>query len=358
MSVVASRLVRRTLLPSIPYFLLVTFVLFAFVVPSSGAEAQKPAIDLRQHPTDRKTLIDVSVGLFLTNLIAIDETRETFEVSGYLIAKWRDPRLQQSGGGPSRTFKLDELWTPTIESENSISHKANSYDLEADSNGWVTYTEHFDAVLSTALNLRAFPFDKQVLRFEYQPFLSFVPEFRFASEALPENGISPGKYAQLAAWGVSGLRYTTDETNYTRRGGESNRAIFEVSVQRRRGFYVWKVIIPLLIMTLLPTVVFWIDVKDIDWMLKIPMTMLLATVAFEFVVSRDLPKIGYLTLLDAVFLLSMFFYSIGSAEITLVYRLQATGRRPSAERLHAAGRWAYPGAYLIALALLAAYFLR
>jgi hypothetical protein len=105
-------------------------------------------------------------------------------------------------------------------------------------------------------------------------------------------------------------------------------------------------------------VVFWVDVKEFDWMLKIPMTMLLATVAFEFVGSRDLPRIGYLTLLDAVFLLSLIFYSICSVEITAVFLMQRSGRRPEAERLHATGRWAYPAGYLAMLALFAAYFLR
>jgi hypothetical protein len=80
-----------------------------------------------------------------------------------------------------------------------------------------------------------------------------------------------------------------------------------VIVKRRANFYVWKVFVPLLIMTLIPKVVFWIDVKEFDWMLKVPMTMLLAMVPFEFVVSRDLPLIGYVTLLDAVFLAGFIF---------------------------------------------------
>jgi hypothetical protein len=48
--------------------------------------------------------------------------------------------------------------------------------------------------------------------------------------------------------------------------------------KRRSGFYVWKVFVPLLIMTMIPAVVFWIDVKEFDWMLKVPMTMLLSMV--------------------------------------------------------------------------------
>jgi len=110
-------------------------------------------------------------------------------------------------------------------------------------------------------------------------------------------------------------------------------------------------------MTLIPAVVFWIDAKEFDWMLKIPMTMLLATVAFEFVVARDLPKIGYMTLLDAIFLASYVFFALCIAEILYVYVLQRDGRRSRADRLHKAARWAYPLSYFAVLALLSVYFL-
>ena len=100
--------------------------------------ASANAMDLRQHPTGGKTPVKVAVGLYITNFIAIDETRETFEVGGYLTAKWVDPRLAlpaaQASAAP-RTFRLDELWTPSIESANSITHRSTQYYLAADSAG-------------------------------------------------------------------------------------------------------------------------------------------------------------------------------------------------------------------------------
>jgi Neurotransmitter-gated ion-channel ligand binding domain len=348
-----SKLLRKYVLL---LFAMTTFCGVGLPVASVGAE--KAAVDLRQHPTGGKTPVEVSVGLYLTNLVAIDESRETVEVTGYLFGKWRDPRLEgHSADGSRRSFKVEELWTPAIEGENSVSHKMSSYSLEADSKGWVTYTEQFDGVLSTAYSLEAFPFDTQVLRFEYQPFLAANSEFRFAAQALSTSGISRGKYTQLAAWQVKELGYSREEAKDSPQGGETERAVFSVVVTRRWGFYLWKVFIPLLIMALIPMVVFWIDVKEFDWLLKIPMTMLLSTVAFEFVVARDLPKIGYVTLLDAVFLTSLIFYSICIAEIATVFLLQRGGRRPLAERVHKAGRWAYPAAYFSALILLAVCFL-
>ena len=63
--------------------------------------------------------------------------------------------------------------------------------------------------------------------------------------------------------------------------------------------------------TMIPVVVFWIDAKEFDWILKIPMTMLLSMIAFQFAVTRDLPRVGYVTFLDAVFLASFIFCFLG-----------------------------------------------
>jgi hypothetical protein len=115
--------------------------------------------------------------------------------------------------------------------------------------------------------------------------------------------------------------------------------------------------VPLLLMTLIPGVIFWIDVSQFDWVLKIPMTMLLAMVALEFTIARDLPRIGYITLLDAAFLASFAFCFLCIVEITLVFLLQLRGRRELAVKLHRAGKWAYPLSYFCLLGLLSICFL-
>lgn len=147
----------------------------AKIVPKKSVE------DLHRSSTDGKAPVDVAVGLYITNFVAIDETRETFEVGGFLTAQWRDPRLalppDQANSGSNepetpRTLNPEEVWGPAIEGANTISHATNQASLEADRNGIVTYRERFEAVYSNAYQLRKFPFDTQVLRFEFQPFLS------------------------------------------------------------------------------------------------------------------------------------------------------------------------------------------
>jgi Neurotransmitter-gated ion-channel ligand binding domain len=325
----------------------------------------KPGIDLHKHPADGKSPVEVSVGLYITNLVAIDENRETFEVSGYLIGKWRDARLalpadQASSNANAkslRSFRLEDIWAPAIEAANSISHKTNQYFLEADRDGMVTYVERFDGVLSNAFDLRKFPFDTQVLRFDFQPFLSAASEIQFAPQALPSTGISPAESTGLAAWRTRDVRYTAEKLTADNFVPETREALFQIVIERRSGFYLWKIFLPMLMMAMVPAVVFWIDVKEFDWQLKIPMTMLLSMVAFEFAIARDLPRIGYITFLDAVVLTSFAFCFICILEIATVFLMHQRGRRATALKFHSAGRWAYPLAYCGVLLVLAVSFL-
>lgn len=340
-------------------------LLMSVVTPAyaaSGKAAMKPDTDLRQHPTGGKTPVDVAVGLYVTNFVGIDETRESFEVGGYLTAKWTDPRLSlpadaASDAPATRTFRMNQLWTPSIESANSISHSTSQSLLSADRNGLVTYIERFDANLSSDFDLRKFPFDTQDLRFQFHPFLSGASEIRFAAQPLPSTGISPEQHTELAAWHIEDIHYKTEKIVEDREIPPTSGADFQIVVKRRSGFYVWKIFVPLLMLTMIPMVVFWIDVSQFDWILKIPMTMLLSMVAFEFTIARDLPRVGYLTFLDAVFLASFTFCFLCIFEIAAVFLLQQHGRRPLAVNLHTKGKWAYPLAYFALISVLAIGFL-
>jgi len=128
-------------------------------------------------------------------------------------------------------------------------------------------------------------------------------------------------------------------------------------MKRRSGFYIWKIIVPLMMLALVPSVVFWVDAEMFDWLLKIPMTMMLSMVAFEFTIARDLPRIGYVSFLDAIFLASFTLCFLCIFEILGVFLLQKNGKRELAVKLHSVGRWAYPLTYLIVIGLLAVGFL-
>ena len=70
--------------------LAVLWVLVFATTPALAAplKAAKPGVDLRQHPTGGTTPVEVGVGLYITNFVGIDETRENFEVGGSRRNGW------------------------------------------------------------------------------------------------------------------------------------------------------------------------------------------------------------------------------------------------------------------------------
>jgi hypothetical protein len=112
----------------------------------------------------------------------------------------------------------------------------------------------------------------------------------------------------------------------------------------------------MIVMAIIPWSIFWVDPKEFDWQMKIPIAVMLALVAFEFAVSRDLPRIPYITFLDAVFLTCFLFVFASIVEIVVVHALLKADCSLLAARVHWHARWAVPLAFLCTLAILIPIF--
>ena len=81
-------------------------VVLAVLCVSAMARAQQAGIQvdtgLLSPPLADHKPVNVKVGLFLTDLIDVDEVKEVFNISGYLFMTWKDPRLKFSRGGGRR----------------------------------------------------------------------------------------------------------------------------------------------------------------------------------------------------------------------------------------------------------------
>jgi hypothetical protein len=73
--------------------------------------------------------------------VSLDESRETFELGGDLMAKSNDPRLRfrQRVVGPRPTLRMQSA--RFVKTSYPVSHRARTSSLKADANGDVTVTE-------------------------------------------------------------------------------------------------------------------------------------------------------------------------------------------------------------------------
>ena len=134
------------------------------------------------------------------------------------------------------------------------------------------------------------------------------------------------------------------------------RAVFQIHIRRHSGFYVWKIFLPMILLAAIPWSAFWYDVDDFAGKMSIPLGIVLSLVAFQFSIARDLPRVGYITFLDAVFLTSFVFAFLCIVEVTLVYVLRSREKSAYADKMRRTARWAFPAAYALLLLLLIVTF--
>ena len=60
--------------------------------------------------------------------------------------------------------------------------------------------------------------------------------------------------------------------------------------------------------------VFWLNPKYLEGRLTVGVVCLLSLIAYNFVVDKDIPKLGYLTIMDYIILVSCLFWNINCAK--------------------------------------------
>ena len=145
-----------------------------FSLPSARAiESGMP------NPPSKPTI--VKCGLFILDIVDIDDVNETFEAEIAIVATWKDPRLAfdpEVEGTEKKIFQgefqFNELftgWWPQLVIINQIGRgDTNAIKISVLPDGEVTYLEQRNVRLETPMALYDYPFDTQNLRAFMIPF--------------------------------------------------------------------------------------------------------------------------------------------------------------------------------------------
>jgi len=311
-------------------------------------------------PLGRNGRVDVKIGLYVTNLIAVDEVRERFSISGYLYASWKDPRLAfnvEDGDAAEKDYQPGRLWIPNLVIANRIaSHDKVGTTIRVRPDGTVDYLEALEAELSTPFELRRFPFDREALEVLVQPFLDQRAELNLIPEST-HTGVSSEPWTGLSQWNLLGVTASSERPQIGTTADRIPEVEFRLALKRRSAYYMWRIGLPLLVIVLVSYCALWVTTFDHFAQITVALSAILTMIAFLFVISASLPRIPYLTYLDAFYLTCFVFSFLTLTELVLVHRLLEAKRNVAAQRVRRHSRWAYPLLFvLVNLALAARFF--
>jgi len=341
-------------------------IVAAMLWPAESRAAQTPtgiATDpVLQPPPYNGHPLDIDIGLHVVNLASINEVSEQFQLDAYMFERWIDKRLAYTPQGPQdnlRNYAFGQIWIPQLEMINAASpRERREISITVSPDGTVRYAERLVVTLSSSFHLRRFPFDRQQLLVIIHPFLADGPRLRFK---LDNNSTWTASeftsFSSLAQWHLTGLRsQLLDAATY---GGMTvPEARFQIDVTRRSSFYLWKVFIPLLLMVFLSWAVFWIEANDLSNQIQVAVTTILTVIAFAFAISATMPRLPYLTYIDAFFLECYIYVFLAVVELMTVHVTHRSEvRRDLGLRIRKYSRWLIPASFVVTNAIIAMHFL-
>ena len=214
------------------------------------------------------------------------------------------------------------------------------------SSGTITYRERFTTTLQAPdFDFQNYPFDRQL--FKVRVDLDVPTEF-FAFKEIDNPAEPLGDELGEEEWTVIKHYSTIEEIPF---GDNLKKSRFTrtLEVKRHLNFYLFRIFLPLFLIISISWVIFFL--KDYGRQLEVASGNLLVFVAFNFAISNDLPRLGYLTLLDRIIITS--FGCAAVVVLISVYqkRLEANGRMELADRIDTIVLTCYPLIYIAMIGL-------
>ena len=287
---------------------------------------------------------EVQVQVVLLDLDDISAADQSFVANFYFAVRWQDAKLAHQGPG-TLARPLGEVWHPSLQFTNQQKLFPSFPELaEITPDGEVFYRQRVWGNFSQPMELKEFPFDRQT--FEIRMVASgYTPaQVRFVADRKYSSGLSP-RLSQ-PDWTI--LQWKLDLTPYGFFEGDVQDASFALVFDgvRKVGFFIWKIILPLVLIVAMSWLVFWIDPEQAGTQIGVSMTSMLTLIAYRFMIGRELPNISYLTRMDYFILGSTLLVFASLVQAALTARLAQGKRIQTAQGVDRWCRVVFPALFL------------
>jgi Neurotransmitter-gated ion-channel ligand binding domain len=339
---------------------LLCFTRMAAAAPTTGSQSAPPRAGSNKTfllgPPKQAGPVVVHARFDFYDVNEINDELETFDFTGVLTLKWKDPRQAfdpAAAGVDEKIFQGDyqfnELatgWYPQVVLVNESGlYETNGVMLRVQPDGTSTLIETLNATAEVEFNMSKFPFDKHRLDAIFE-ILGYGKDEVVLETERYEAG-PPISEFRVPQWIITGVSESVGDrsTSYAGRLGVSSAFVASVDAMRMPFFVVRLVAFPLIVIVLLSFTVFWMDRSSLGDRISVSFIGILTGVAYILVTSDQLPHISYVTLMHGFLNLS-FLTMCATVVINLVVgALDKQGKLELGDRIDRICRWAFPLAY-------------
>ncbi len=175
----------------------------------------------------------------------------------------------------------------------------------------LTYKSKSVYKIKNKFNLQNFPFDKQTLKIFLRQDENSIDEDRFLVSSYTMRKAEEFKdLNSIQGWNITNVEMNYKIYNHLLKEEYFDGFELVFEIERKSRYYVFKIIMPIILILIVCWSAVWIKPKDLESKLTITIVCLLSLIAYNFVIDKDLPKLEYLTVMDYIILISYIYATI------------------------------------------------
>ncbi|CAH1252015.1 CHRNA7 [Branchiostoma lanceolatum] len=283
---------------------------------------------------ESETAVTVAIDLSLAQINRVDAKNQQIVTNLWMRLYWKDEYLKwnESAYHDATTIRIpsSDIWTPDIVLYNRIEGDETSdipnTNAIITSSGDVTWLYPITMLSSCKMNVYTFPYDEQecILQFgswTYDGFKVNVTNRNAKGDT--------GSFILNEQWDLVDIVARRNELVYACCPEPYPDVSFYISMRRKSLYYLFYVIGPCAMMTVMGLLVFLMP-SDCGEKLSVGITMLLSLVVFAQFIAESLPATSrYIPLIGQFFGISVFIVAISSAITVLVLNIHFRGPKPT-----------------------------
>jgi hypothetical protein len=303
-------------------------------------------LQLSANQTDDKssgtTKMEVFVGIVIVDILKIDDANQSIILDFVVRMEWNDFSLRGKVE-TAQPILLSEIWSPDVQlaqEKNLIRKRKEIGTLNPD--GTVSFRQRYQGELSMFIDYSNFPFDDHL--FSIDVVAPFTDKIIFVNDTNLSGQVDK---LSIQDWNIYDGELIVKPYNFISYKFEA--FAYQFRAKRHLGYYIWKVMVPLIIVVLMSWTVFWIDPVKIEAQLAVAATAMLTVIAYQFTLSNMLPKISYFTQLDYFIVGSNILVFLALLEAVISSAIARENREKLARKFDQYSRYIFPLFYIIVL---------
>eukprot|EP01050_Picozoa_sp_SAG11_P004525 SAG11_NODE_291_length_11180_cov_102.040155_16_plen_398_part_00 len=280
----------------------------------------------------------VDFRIVLKKISAVDTVTGTAFIDITFYFHWTDSRLAD---WPEDAELPPRLWGPNFRLANSLGDMQEldvGFALDDLSTGRLKRERRFFGTVDNPMDLRDFPFDMDRIEMKFftcSDWLTYNGErggnistkgrsYRLRQVQKPGEGKWLQSLSfQIGEWELHGISTKIYEAPTHETGFEDTFVPISCHVTRKSGYYFWKCLMPIHLLTVLSMSTFHFETDNLSDRVSTVTTIFLAAFAMLYVVGAALPKTDFLTKIDVVIVLttlSLAFIGVASLALAKVHK--------------------------------------